>query len=509
MNSEIEINDDFKKALELVENKDANVFITGRAGTGKSTFLNYFVENTKKNVVVLAPTGVAAVNVDGQTIHSFFGMPPGVTVSEAKEIARNKKKAAIFEKIELIIIDEISMVRADLLDCVDVFLKTVLRSKSPFGGKQMLFIGDLYQLPPVVKGEEKALFKGQYQSHYFFDAKVMGEFTCTLVEFGKIYRQTDKKFIELLNRVRNKTVLDADIICVNSRLKDCDDDKDYIYLTTTNQMAEEINAKKLLKINERQHLFKAQIDGEFEKESFPAEILLKLKRGAQVMFLVNDQSRRWVNGTIGVIDDINKKTVQATLHNGKIVKVSPHTWEIFKYKYNPGSQSIEKETTGTFTQYPLRLAWAITIHKSQGKTFDKVIVDIGKGTFATGQLYVALSRCTALEGLKIKTPIQKQNIFTDWKIPKYLTKIQYEQASQKFKGDKRQVIQQAIQEKRQITIVYLKPNDEKTLRTITPIEIKKMEYLGHTFEGLEAYCHTRKDNRNFKLERILEIKENE
>ncbi len=222
------------------------------------------------------------------------------------------------------------------------------------------------------------------------------------------------------------------------------------------------------------------------------------------MFLANDSQRRWVNGTIGEITKIGTNGIMARVLGGREVKVHRHTWEIFRYKYNP-TTGIEKETIGSFTQYPLRLAWAITIHKSQGKTFEKVIIDIGRGTFATGQLYVALSRCTSLEGIKIKTPIEKRHIFTDWKIPKYLTKVQYEQAGKAFRGDKKQILQEAIREKRRITITYLKPSDEKSKRQITPLQIRKMEYMGYEFEGLEAYCHLKKDKRNFKIERILEI----
>lgn len=502
---DIEINADFRLALDILENTNKNVFITGRAGTGKSTFLQYFVSGTKKKVVVLAPTGVAAVNVGGQTIHSFFGIAPGCTIEEVREEANGRKNVKVFEKLNALVIDEISMVRADLLDCVDVFLKTALKNELPFGGKQMAFIGDLYQLPPVLKGDERKAFAGKYASEYFFGARAMDGFDYSLIEFSKIYRQSDKKFIEFLNRVRNKTATEQDLEKINRRVHVGEDDEGYIHLVTTNKMADEINLRKLATIKEKQHDFEGIVDGEFDESSLPTEFVLKLKKGAQVMFVANDSSRRWVNGTIGKITRISKGTITAKTLDGKSVKLSPHTWEIFKYGFNLSKAAIEKETIGSFTQYPLKLAWAVTIHKSQGKTFDKVIIDIGRGTFTPGQLYVALSRCTALEGLKIKTPLKRSHIWLDWGVVKYLTQFQYQQ-SEKTAGNKKEIIENAIREKRKLEICYLKPSDEKSRRIITPIEIRQMEYLGREFEGLEAYCHVRKENRNFKIGRILEIK---
>ncbi len=501
----IEINADFKLAFELLEKTGRNVFITGRAGTGKSTFLQYFAANTKKKAVVLAPTGVAAVNVAGQTIHSFFALAPGCTVAEAKEEAQNRAKVELYRKLDIIIIDEISMVRADLLDCVDVFLKTVLHDARPFAGKQMLFIGDLYQLSPVLMQEERKAFAGQYSSEYFFGAKAMAGFDYTLIEFSKIYRQSDKKFIELLNRIRNKTATESDLAKINERAYAGEDDEGYIHLTTTNRMAEEINRKKLGRINEKPYSFRGLVEGRFEPASLPTELVLRLKKGAQIMFVANDSGRRWVNGTIGKIIKINSRLIIARTQNGRSVRVTPHAWEMFKYKFNPAKSAIEKEATGSFTQYPVKLAWAVTIHKSQGKTFSKVIVDIGSGTFTFGQLYVALSRCTALEGIKIKTPLRKSHIWLDWRIVKYLTQQQYSQSEKSF-ANKREMIEEAIGKKQRLEICYLKPDNEKSRRTITPIAIKQMEYLGHCFEGLEAYCHSRKGTRTFKIERILEIK---
>lgn len=503
---EVEFNHDFKKAFDLIEG-GKNVFVTGRAGTGKSTFLTYFVAHTKKRPVVLAPTGVAAVNVQGQTIHSFFALAPGITVSKAKEEAFGRKNVELFQKVDVFVIDEVSMVRADLLDCIDVFLKTILGSSLPFGGKQVVFIGDLYQLPPVVKGEEKKAFGHQYASQYFFDALVMKNIDLVLVEFEKIYRQSDQDFIGLLNRIRNKTISDPDFKTLNERVgKNLGEDNGFIHLVTTNKMAEEINVAKLAQIKSREHAFKGLVEGEFGFDSLPTELVLRLKVGVQVMFVANHSWKKWVNGTIGVVTKIAGKRVKVRLANGKEVNVSPHAWEIFRYKYNFASGEIEKETIGAFTQLPLRLAWAITIHKSQGKTFDKVIIDIGRGTFSHGQIYVALSRCTTLNGIKLKSPVKMQDIWLDWRIVNFLTRFQYAQA-EKQDPNKRQLLHEAIRKKQRIQIVYLKPNDEKSVRTITPIEIRQMEYLGREFEGLQAYCHLSQDNRTFKINRILEIKQ--
>ncbi|MFH1224874.1 MAG: AAA family ATPase [Candidatus Diapherotrites archaeon] len=507
---EIEINSDFKSALELID-AGRNVFVTGRAGTGKSTFLQHFIAGTKKKAVVLAPTGVAAVNVGGQTIHSFFALAPGVTAKEAGEEARGRKNIELFKKTEAFVIDEVSMVRADLMDCIDVFLRTALRSEKPFAGKQMVFIGDLYQLPPVVTGEEKKAFgthnNAHYKSQYFFDADVMQGLEFTLIEFGKVYRQSDRKFIELLNRIRNKTADEPDLKILNSRaLRGAGEEDGCIHLVTTNRMADDINFRRLSKIRAQEYGFRGFVEGKFGMDALPAELLLRLKAGAQVMFLANDQMKRWVNGTIGTITAIEGEKIRARLAGGKEVEVTPHVWELFRYRYDHFAGAIEKESVGAFTQMPLRLAWAITIHKSQGKTFDNAVIDVGRGTFTHGQMYVALSRCRALEGLRIKTPIRMDDIMLDWRIVKFLTRFQYAQA-EKNTPEKREILHRAIKNGSKLRIVYLRPNDEKSTRVITPLAIKQMEYLGHEFEGLEAYCHTKRGSGTFKVERILEIGE--
>ena len=508
----IEINDKFKEALDLIENSSKNIFITGKAGTGKSTLLNYFKANTKKKIAILAPTGVAALNVGGQTIHSFFGFGPDITINAIKKNSSEQ----LYKKIDAIIIDEISMVRADLLDCVDKFLRINGKEKSKaFGGIQMIFIGDLYQLPPVVKGKEKEIFKEQYKSPYFFDAKVFENLNLQIIELEKIYRQKDQKFINLLNAVRNRSVTDKDITEINKRLNprfEPPANDFYINLTTTNEMAKIINEKELSKLPGTLFNFEGKIRGKFDEGSLPTDINLNLKIGSQIMFVNNDQNSRWVNGTVGKIVKIKKEEKEniiiVELANNEKVKVAKNKWDIYKLYYNKELGGLESETIGSFSQYPLRLAWAVTIHKGQGKTFDKVIIDIGKGTFSHGQTYVALSRCTSFEGIVLKKPIEKKHIWMDWKIVNFLTKHQYKIADKKqLIKDKIEIIKNAIKNKSKLDITYLKANDTKSKRMIFPKKIGTMEYMGKEYLGIDAYCFLRKDDRVFRVDRILELNE--
>jgi len=509
---DIELNEKFLESLSLMENGSKNIFITGRAGTGKSTLLDCFRKITKKKIAVLAPTGVAALNVNGQTIHSFFGFQPDITLSSVKYLPNQK----MYGLIDAIIIDEISMVRADLLDCIDKFLRFNGKDENkPFGGVQMIFIGDLYQLPPIVKGKENEIFQTHYKSRYFFDSKVFDKISLEFIELEKIYRQKDQKFIDLLNAVRNRSVTEEDIEEINKRVNSSFEppkDDFYINLTTTNDLSNMINEKELSKLDAKLFSFEGEIRGKFEKTSIPTEINLKIKIGSQVMLLNNDSSHRWVNGTIGKVIDIKKEKkeelIVLELLNGDKVNVSKYTWDIYKLYYDAKKQSLDSDIIGSFTQYPLRLAWAVTIHKGQGKTFDKVIIDIGHGTFAHGQVYVALSRCTSLNGIVLKKPIRKDHIFMDWKIVDFLTKYQYKLSNKKFSlEDKTELIKKAIKNKSKLNITYLKTNDTKTKRMISPKRIDKMEYQGKEYLGLEAYCHLRDDERVFRVDRILEIEE--
>ncbi len=513
----IELNQQFVAALELMNDSTTNVFITGKAGTGKSTLLTYFREHTKLQVTVLAPTGVAAVNVRGQTIHSFFGFKPDITVETVQRDYKHRNKKGLFKKLEAIVIDEISVVRADLLDCVDTLLK--MHGKNPgvaFGGVKMIFIGDLYQLPPVVTGEERALFRSYYPSPYFFDAKVMVESTFVMLELEKIYRQKDDAFIRLLNGVRNRSISEADMMVLNARhLPEFEPPEDdfYIHLTTTNALAEAENQRQLNKLAGKLHLFEGEITGKFEMKSLPTAMNLEMKIGAQVMLVNNDREGKWVNGTVGKIVDIafdeemEAEVVWVEVAGGEIVEVVPHTWEMFKFFYNEKANKLDTETVGSFTQYPLILAWAVTIHKSQGKTFDKVIIDWGGGTFAHGQSYVALSRCRSLEGIVLKKPFLARHILMDWRVVKWLTGFQYKQADKRMSfEDKLELIRRAIETGQVVDMVYLKANDEKSRRKVRPEFVGEMEYNGVTYLGMEGYCMVRQDARVFRVDRILELK---
>lgn len=508
----IELNELFLKALNIMENTTNNIFITGKAGTGKSTLLDYFRNTTQKKIVVLAPTGVAAINVKGETIHSFFGFKPDITVDKVKKISsRSGNKTSIYKKIQAIVIDEISMVRADLLDCVDRFLRLNGNDHNlSFGGVQMIFIGDLYQLPPVVTGKEKEIFTNYYKSQYFFSAKIFENFAMEYLELEKVYRQKDEKFIDLLNCIRNNTASEEEFNLINSRYNPDFESKGnyYIYLTTTNKMATEINEKQLEKLKDKYRIFNGEIEGDFEENYLPTDLQLKLKKSAQIMLLNNDSQGRWVNGTIGKIIDFEKEIIVVELENGNLEEVEPHTWEIFHFQFNAVTNNLESQIIGSFTQYPLKLAWAITIHKSQGKTFAKVIIDIGRGTFAHGQMYVALSRATSLEGIILKKKIKKNNIFMDYRIRDFVTKYQYKISEQNCPlENKIEIISKAIKNKTNLEIVYLKTKDEKTKRLIAPMFVGKMEYLGKKYLGVSAYCFKRETERIFRVDRILELKE--
>ena len=509
----IDLNPEFKQALEIMENSGKSVFITRRAGTGKSTLLTYFCGTTAKKTVVLAPTGVAALNVKGQTIHSFFKFRPGITPETVRKLRHGEEGKRIYKELDAIVIDEISMVRADLLDCVDKFLRlNGPMENKPFGGIQMIFIGDLYQLSPVVSGSDREIFKTLYKTPYFYSAHVFDAFEMEFVELQKVYRQHDQKFIDLLNSVRNNTISEKGLELLRQRVNPDFTPaagEFYVYLTTTNAMAETINAAQLAKLAAPALVFSGEIEGEFGKENLPTAIDLKIKPGAQIMMLNNDVQGRWVNGSIGEVKGLIKNNkgediIIADLNDGSAVEIEPFTWEIYRSFINEGQ--LASEVIGTFTQYPLMLAWAVTIHKSQGKTFDNVIIDIGTGTFAHGQTYVALSRCTSLEGIVLIKPLLKKHIWTDFKVTDFLTKYQYKRAEQSNPADdKMEVLAKAIKNKTRLKITYLKPNDEKSVRVIRPEIVGKMKFQGKIYTGVMAFCELREDYRTFRIDRIMEM----
>jgi ATP-dependent exoDNAse (exonuclease V) alpha subunit len=426
--NKIEINPEFQKVLDLIEHTDEHVFITGRAGTGKSTLLRYLKDKTKKNAVVLAPTGVAAINVKGQTIHSFFKLPPKFIDKRAVHKLRNRK---IFKKIEMVIIDEISMVRADLMDGIDHALRLNRGFDLPFGGAQIVMFGDLFQLPPVVKGDQiRQFFDAHYGSSYFFDANVFSQIKLNYVELSKVYRQSDRKFIDMLDRIRNKRLLDSDLITLNQRVrKGMVPTEHAITLTTTNNIAAKVNQYHLNRLDSAQFQYEADVSEQFEQTFFPTDASLRLKKGAQVMMIMNDPGKRWVNGTIAQIEELDEDCVKIRIGDD-VHEVEKVVWDKIEYQYDKENEQILEQTIGTFMQYPLKLAWAITIHKSQGKTFNNVIIDLGYGAFAHGQVYVALSRCSSLESITLKRPVRSDDIIFDQKIYNFQHKFNRYELSQ-------------------------------------------------------------------------------
>lgn len=503
-----EMNERFQEALQLMDETDRHLFITGKAGTGKSTLLSYFCRNTDKDPVVLAPTGVAALNVKGQTIHSFFNFPVDVTIERIRSGKIKPKNTKLYKKLKMIVIDEVSMVRADLLDCIDMFLRLYgPRSLQAFGGVQMVFIGDLFQLPPVVKREERDIFASLYETPYFFSAHVMQACRFAIVELQKIYRQKDQAFVDLLNRVRNNTVSPADLTLINSRVsaqavQNTDDFQ--ITLTTTNATADAINETHLAALPGKLQRATGIVSGDFSKEYFPTAPDLMYKIGAQVMMLNNDSEKRWVNGSIGIIK-AKGRDVDGSLYlsvdlqeSGETVAVAPYTWEVFRFGLE--NDAITSESVGSFTQFPFRLAWGITIHKSQGKTFERVVIDTGRGAFAAGQIYVALSRCTSLEGITLINPIRARDISTDPRIIEFLSGRN--SADEKAKIV---LIDQAIRASRSMSVTYRKADDTEVTHDLQPLEIVSASYQGERYQGMRALMAGEDTPRLFRIDRILQI----
>lgn len=412
-----ELNDEMKEAIDLIEDSYEPLFITGKAGSGKSTLINYFRNNTEKTYAVIAPTGIAALNVNGMTIHSFFGFPPKLIPTDHTPYSFTKKY--MMQSIDVLIIDEISMVRADVMDAIDRALRKYRKINKPFGEVRIVMVGDLFQLPPVVKGEEmETYFLDEYGGPYFFNAKAFREEPIEKIELKKIYRQDEREFIDLLNTLRSGDVDPSSLLKMNDHVDpyfNISDHPGYITLCSTNGTADRINAQKLTELHAKTYNYTAELKGTFSQKGrhLPTQETLSLKEGAQIMMVKNDISakKRWVNGSLGIVTFLDKDFIEVEI-NDKRHKVEKDTWEMLRYKTNSSGQ-MKDEVIGTFTQYPLRLAWAITIHKSQGKTFHKVHIDLGRGAFAHGQTYVALSRCSSLAGLKLSKPIRDSDIIFD------------------------------------------------------------------------------------------------
>jgi nucleoside-triphosphatase THEP1 len=437
-------NEIFQLASDFVNHTGRHIFLTGKAGTGKTTFLKYIQSTTRKNCITVAPTGVAAINAGGVTMHSFFQLPlgPFLPISSSgfqqeevtdmhslfRHMRMSSNKRQIMNELDLLIIDEVSMLRADMLDAIDTILRHFRRQQHlPFGGVQVLYIGDMYQLPPVIKDDEWQMLSDHYNSPFFFDAKVIQQAPPLYIELKKIYRQNEQRFIDILNRIRDNNTIAEDLAILNAKWQPeftASADEKYITLCTHNYKADHINQTELERLETKEAIYKGELTGEFNEKALPVDMNLKLKPGAQVMFIKNDkgEARRYYNGKLAVIKELSDTKITVVLAGSEqIVELEKEVWRNIRYRLNEAKTHIEEEELGTYSQYPIKLAWAITIHKSQGLTFEKAVIDAGQ-SFAAGQVYVALSRCTSLDGLVLYSRIHPSSINTDIRVIEFAKK---------------------------------------------------------------------------------------
>ena len=520
-------NEEMQKALQIIQFTRRSLFLTGKAGTGKSTFMRHIAATIKKKHIILAPTGIAAINAGGSTLHSFFKLPFHPLLPNDKRYSTrnirdtlkyNGEKNKLLREVELIIIDEISMVRADIIDFIDKVLRIYNRNmREPFGGKQLLLVGDIYQLEPVIKEEERQLLRPFYPSNFFFDAQVFREMQLIAVELKKVYRQRDAQFIALLDHIRTSHVSDSDLRLLNAQVNaeiGTEAGRLSITLSGRRDTVDYINEKQLNTLPDQPTIFYGHIEGEFPESSLPTPMELEVKTGAQVLFIKNDKERRWVNGTLGTIigfGDEEDGIIYVRTEDGRDFDVQREIWSNVRYTFNEKEQKIEEEEIGSYQQFPLRLAWAITVHKSQGLTFNNVKIDFTGGVFAGGQTYVALSRCTSLQGISLQEPIRRENIFVRTEVTNFArnynnlniinTALQESKADKQYadtiaafdKGDMQAAIDNfflAIHSRYDIE----KPAAKRLIR-------KKLNVINHLKEQLEEACALEKQ-RAEQLKRL-------
>lgn len=518
------LTEEFKVVLNLLKNTNESIFITGKAGTGKSSLLKYYVKNSNKKLVILAPTGIAALNVTGQTIHSFFRFPPSII--NPNQIQPDFVRAELFKNLQMVIIDEISMVRADLMDAVDMALrKNRNRLDESFGGVQMVFIGDLFQLPPVLVDKDRDYILKVYGGQYFFDAPVFKTFKYHFKELKTIFRQSNEQpeFKTMLNSIRNNEAKFNDMALLNSRHKDnAGEQESSIFLTTRKNIARNINNDELENLPGEKFTYNGLLSGKYLKlkeeaeekleDKLPAPYKLELKKGAQIMMLKNDGGKRWVNGSIGKIDKLETNSIVINIGGNKY-KIERENWNEVEYFLNKETKEIEERMIAGFCQFPLQLSYAMTIHKSQGKTFDKITVDVGTGAFAHGQVYVALSRCRTLEGIVLNNPIRNKDIIVDSRVIEFyrtksipkssvLANVSQLNSSLSIKDE----LIKAINGKHKIKILYENFNGETSERKLSDVKMTdEFNSFGYDEQHIKAYCHLRNEERSFKINRIKKI----